>query len=223
VEIGQKSVEHQSIKMNENLKVSTNVSDAISALSEKSQEIGDILLVIKGISDQTNLLALNAAIEAARAGEQGRGFAVVADEIRKLAEQSNISVKKIDTIIKEVQLGVQLSVSEMGKAKYVVGEQETALLDTVKAFEDISKVVAEINRNVKNVAEVSNSLSLNSKLAGEAISDIASISQETAAGTEEVAASTEEQTSVIHQIAAAAEHLSTLSNELQKDINKFTV
>ena len=223
VEAGQKSVEYQNIKMNESTQVSTNVSNAISSLSEKSKEIGDILSVIKGISDQTNLLSLNAAIEAARAGEQGRGFAVVADEIRKLAEQSNMSVKKIEVIIKEVQSGVELAVTEMERSKIVVGDQEKALSDTVKAFENISHVVAEISSNIKSVAEVSNSLSSNAKVAGEAISDIASISEETASGTEEVAASAEEQASVIQQIAGSAEQLSELANELQMSVSKFSI
>ncbi len=223
VEVGQKSVEYQSVKMDESTQVSSNVSDAISSLSEKSKEIGDILLVIKGISDQTNLLSLNAAIEAARAGEQGRGFAVVADEIRKLAEQSNMSVKKIEVIIKEVQSGVELAVTEMERSKIVVGDQEKALSDTVKAFENISQVVADISTNIKSVAEVSNSLSSNAKVAGEAISDIASISEETASGTEEVAASAEEQASVIQQIAESAAQLSDLANELQMSISKFSI
>ncbi|KUO73970.1 MAG: hypothetical protein APF77_13595, partial [Clostridia bacterium BRH_c25] len=223
VETGKKSVEYQDVKMNENLQAASNVSDAISSLSEKSKEIGDILSVIKDISDQTNLLALNAAIEAARAGEQGRGFAVVADEIRKLAEQSNKSVGKIEVIIEEVRSGVQLAVTETERTKIIVGDQEKALLDTVKAFENIFQAVVDININIKSIAGVSNSLSSNAKAAGDAISDIAGISQETASGTEEAAASTEEQTSVIHQIAESAEQLSNLAEELQKSISKFTV
>ena len=64
-------------------------------------------------------------------------------------------------------------------------------------------------------------LNVNANYAGDAINNIASISQETASGTEEVAASTEEQTAVIHQIAESAESLSTLASELQESINKF--
>ncbi|HWQ30014.1 MAG TPA: methyl-accepting chemotaxis protein [Negativicutes bacterium] len=223
VENGKRSVEYQGVKMAEGAEVSSNVAEAISVLSTRSKEIGEILVVIKGISSQTNLLSLNAAIEAARAGEQGRGFAVVADEIRKLAEQSNMSVGKIELIIKEVQAGVELAVKEMERSKAVVADQETALADTVSAFEDIYRVVADISASVKNTAEVSSTLSTNAKIAGEAISDIASISEETASGTEEVSASTEEQSSVIHQIAESAEQLSELANDLQMSISKFTI
>lgn len=62
---------------------------------------------ILNISSQTNLLALNAAIEAARAGEAGKGFAVVADEVKKLAEQSNATVAKIQKMTTSVITSVE--------------------------------------------------------------------------------------------------------------------
>ncbi|MDF2985446.1 MAG: methyl-accepting chemotaxis protein [Eubacterium sp.] len=212
---------YQAEKMTENKLVSEEVANAVSELSHKSREIGEILSVIQSISEQTNLLSLNAAIEAARAGEQGKGFAVVAEEIRKLADQSGKSVNRINSIIKEVQTGVQHAVSEITKVKTVVLEQESALSETVHAFENIAEVVTYINANIKKVAGVSSELDSKAKEAGELIGEIAAICQETASGTEEAAASAQEQTSVIHQIAGASDNLSKLAVKLQQSIGKF--
>jgi methyl-accepting chemotaxis protein len=223
VEKGRESVKLQGVKMSENLQVTGNVGEAIGDLFMKATKIGSILEAIRNISSQTNLLALNAAIEAARVGEHGRGFAVVADEIRKLAEESNQSVKEIDEIVREVQDGVNQAVQEMDKVKIVVGEQEQALSETVDAFESILNAVTEINTNVKSVAVKSSELNTQAKQAGDEMSSIASISEETASSTEEVAASTQEQTSVINQIAESAMNLSELAEGLQKNINRFSI
>lgn len=223
VKTGEESVRHQELKMNENKVVSASVAKAIGGLADKSEEIGQILDAIKGISDQTNLLALNAAIEAARAGEQGKGFAVVSEEIRKLAEQSGLSVKRIGEIIKEVQEGVKQAVLEMDAAEKVVGEQVRALENTITAFNQISDVVSRFSEKTKMVAHSASVLSENSQQAGDAISSIASVSEETAAGAEEVSASTQEQSTLIQQIADSAEHLSKLAGQLQDSVERFRV
>lgn len=79
------------------------IATKILDLTERTQQISEIISSVNEIAEQSKLLALNAAIEAAKAGEHGRGFAVVALEIRTLAEQSKQATRQVRTILSEIQ------------------------------------------------------------------------------------------------------------------------
>lgn len=114
-----------------------NTASAIEVLESRSQEIGDILNIISGISSQTNLLALNASIEAARVGEEGRGFAVVAGEVRKLAEQSEQATSQVGVLIQEIQAGIKQAVRAMEQGTSEVDTGLSVADQTGQLFEDI--------------------------------------------------------------------------------------
>lgn len=97
--LGNEKVEQLEVQMEFISDSTEKMVGLIGDLKVSSDEIIDIIAIVRGIAEQTNLLALNASIEAARAGESGKGFAVVAQEVRKLAEQSKRSVEQITELV----------------------------------------------------------------------------------------------------------------------------
>ena len=119
-------------------------AQVIETLDQRSQDVSNVLDVIRGIAEQTNLLALNAAIEAARAGEQGRGFAVVADEVRKLATQSHASTENIEGIVAQLRQEARQAVQVMHGARDTATRHGHELEDSVGGLDHIVEKVGDI-------------------------------------------------------------------------------
>ncbi len=107
------------------------LSEQFRLLTEGTEQINQVLLVVNNIAEQTNLLALNAAIEAARAGEHGRGFAVVADEVRALANHTKNSLEEIHGITDKIGSAVEQSRDRMD-AQLDSAETLSAKADTTR-------------------------------------------------------------------------------------------
>jgi methyl-accepting chemotaxis protein len=123
-----------------------DIATTILQLSERTQQIGEIIASVNAIADQSKLLALNASIEAARAGTEGRGFAVVAMEIRQLAEQSRQATARIQDILHEIQQATNTAV--------MVTEAGTKGTDTgVTLVQDAGLAIADLTATIEQAAQ----------------------------------------------------------------------
>lgn len=162
----------------------------MQVLSKSSEDMKNIVKIINDISEQINLLSLNAAIEAARAGDFGRGFAVVADEISKLAEQTAVSIKEIDGLIKQ-------NSTEMAKGTQNITQAITNIGFIINGVRDISSRIEQVATNMKEQLEI------NTKVQG-MIADVQ-------AGSEEIKNATEEQRVAIMEISRSISTINELS------------
>ncbi|QZY55917.1 methyl-accepting chemotaxis protein [Crassaminicella profunda] len=210
-------------KTNTSGNAAKDMFNMIMETNKSTSKIGEASTVIASIAQQTNLLALNAAIEAARAGEAGKGFAVVAEEIRKLAEQSTLSTKEIDFVVKELVKNSSDAVTTMENVSGIVGKQVESVKDTEIKYKEIAHAIEVSEKAIEKLNVAGSEMENKKTEILDIIQSLSAIAQQNAAGTEEASASTEEQSASTEEIANASEGLSEIAQILQESISKFKI
>lgn len=121
-------------------------------LERISNQIFEVISIIKSISEQTNLLALNASIESARAGEYGKGFSVVANEIRKLSDLTKKSILDVSKLITETNIQVSNVSASVYEVEEIIQNGSTIMNETNQAFKEIIKSML-LNKEQNNLIE----------------------------------------------------------------------
>ena len=153
----------QASSLQESAAAVEQMSSSMNAISQKtadvirqSDEIKNIITIIRDIADQTNLLALNATIEAARAGEHGRGFAVVADEVRKLAERTQKSLGEIEAntnVLAQSINEMSESIKEQSEGINMINQSVAQIDNLTKENVVIANKANEVTSDVDNMAK----------------------------------------------------------------------
>lgn len=183
------------------------IAQDILALSEQTQQIGEITATVNDLADQSNILALNAAIEAAKAGEQGKGFAVVATEVRNLADQSKQATAKVRVILGDIQKATNAAV--------LATEQGTRGVESgMTLAQRAGEVIGQLADNIRNASQAAQQIAASAHQQSAAMDQIAQAMQE-------IKQATMQSVAGARQSQAAAEGLTSLARQLQSMTSRF--
>jgi len=204
-----KQTEQASLKIIEAQNKMKEAVSMILELKEYAKNINEIIEAITDISEKSDLLALNAAIEASGAGETGKRFRVVADEMRRLADSSLSSSKKISEILTNIHRGIEAVVEEGSYVSKSI-EESANLINMIKlVFDNITKVFLETADKMKEVAFATEQEAKTTELLSESMQEIDKAAEQNVIG--------------IEQSVVAVNNFLALANELNELIAQFKV
>jgi methyl-accepting chemotaxis protein len=180
------------------------IAENILALSEQTQQIGDIIDTVTDIAGQSNILALNAAIEAAQAGEAGKGFRVVADEVRSLAEQSRQAAAQVKVILGDIQKATNLAVmaTEQGTKGVNAGIEQVSR--TTQTIHDLARAVETSAQAAQQIVVGVEQQTIGLDQIAIGMSDINQAAQQTASGAQQSQKAAQDLTDLATQLKQAA-------------------
>jgi methyl-accepting chemotaxis protein len=213
VKDGQEIVKQAYISIESLANEINDLAKVIHNLHDSSNNITNVVDVIKSVAEQTNLLALNAAIEAARAGEQGRGFAVVADEVRTLAQRTQTSTIEIESFINSLQADVKVAYNVISLSQNKAQESIDSSKNAENMLDSVTLAVGEIFKMTEQIAVAIEEQATVTQDVARHVIDVEQHSVQSAAGANQIASTAKEQ-------AALALSLQTVAHSFKIDSNK---
>lgn len=193
----------------------------VRGLNGKTEQISEIVGVIKEISDQTALLALNAAIEAARAGEHGRSFSVVAGSIRKLSEQVQASLSHIAAVVADIRNESENAVRSLDRGYQIVTDGRRLVHSTSETFHRLKAEIDRIGRQMESMSSSLDEVRDQTVHIQRFLKDTVSLSEQTASGVAEVSAIAGDFHQVVRDVENSVADLDREAGRLSGMVNQF--
>lgn len=204
---GQEAVENSVYGMTSIRQRVETIAQNILALSERTQQIGEIIATVNEIANQSKLLALNASIEAARAGEEGKGFAVVAMEVRQLADQSREATARVRDILNEIQQATNTAVMVTEEGSKGAEQGMTLVQRAGEAIRDLAGMIEESAQAAAQIAASSSQQTNGMNQLAMAMTSIRQATTQTATST--------------RQAEQSARNLNEMARRMQETMARF--
>jgi methyl-accepting chemotaxis protein len=197
--------------------------ERIESLSKSSEQIQEIVDVLRDIATQTNILAINAAIEAVRAGKQGKGFAVVAEEVKTLSADSKNQAKQISDLVQSVMSETEEAVTTIKTMAENVELGRRSIEETSRAFSEINRTIESTSSTAKEISVAADDQKKSIDAISQSLDKISGIAADTSTGSIQSAESTKSLLLKMQELTSTATELAAMSEKLQKTVGRFIV
>lgn len=178
-------------------------------------EIANVSSAIQEIASQTNLLALNASIEAARAGEAGKGFAVVAEEIKKLSEDTDEEISKVNDLTAKVFESVKALFKESNAVlEFING---TVMSD----YNKLETLVTEYQKDTGYYNQVSESIGASAESVRDSVDSINEMIDSISMAQKELSDAATSVNENLQKITYSSENMSQETKEVLESVNSL--
>ncbi len=210
-------------EINDVLNKFSHIKQNSTDLKKKADDITSIVSIVSAIAQQINLLALNASIEAARAGEAGRGFSVVAEEVRKLSEETNSAVSKINDSLTTFVSSIAIVVNGIDEQYDVLDSENGKLKNAVETSEKSNEHLGLVSGLMIKTSQELNQEAENINSAFDSIENLAAIAQENSAATQEANSNVSVYVEHIHELTEQIQVFDAMIKNFQVDLAKYKI
>lgn len=199
------------------------VNNSFVSLNKNIEDIKNITNIVTNISKQTHILSLNASIEAAKAGEAGAGFSVVAYQIKKLSADVSEEMKKIDTLITNINSNITSTKDSLQSVNKASKKEAAAVNETIDNYNISLMAIDEIFSNINDINDGVELLNKENVNVNFMLSEVAKITTDFTNSVNEVNEAIKEQSAQTSTMDSLIEELKHTTDILNKNIDKFSI